>query len=52
MNKKVILTSTLIIDIVTYLTLQISPLLEDHLSFSQNYDNNINTLRILLNLIR
>ena len=62
MNKQLILTSTLIVGIVTYLALQISPLLEGQLSFMQNYQyntpsmNNINiddnTLRVLLNLSR
>ena len=61
MNKQLILTSTLIVGIVTYLALQISPLLEGQLSFMQDYqpsrnmnDLNIddNTLRVLLNLSR
>lgn len=62
MNKQLILTSTLIVGIVTYLALQISPLLEGQLSFMQNYQYNTpgmndiniddNTLRVLLSLSR
>jgi hypothetical protein len=61
-NKQLILTSTLIVGIVTYLALQISPLLEGQLSFMQDYQYNTpnmnrvaiddNTLRVLLSLSR
>ena len=61
-NKQLILSSTLIVGIVTYLALQISPLLEDQFSFIQDYQSNSmsmsgmpiddNTLRVLLNLSR